>query len=400
MTTISGRFHATAEGSPLRAPAVLMVPGPGAAPEELHEFVVTALPPGGQSDWLTFSDERLKEFATLCRICMKDDRKAVARFADQYALGLPWRFINDIDREGQTPLMRAIGERDPALVEKLLQEGAAIDVDTLIHAIKKRVPPNVLYQVVHSDSASRQNREGDRALTVAARTGNVEATEILLSTEDSPDKTVLNAALCAAAAAGHATIVYMILDLAEAVIDPVPALELASKFYDPAKLSYQVIFDKLLFVVLRKPQKDDGWKIILDAFCLVAEKDDKFVSKNFSFVLAEDSLIHATRLNHARAVKLMLGAGASIHGCTGFASLLHYELKMGREPSCEVAKLFLKRFRERNVNWGGSWCIERAASFGNLDLVELLKRYGSPTTPEIEKWITEHRRQEQAVVQN
>jgi ankyrin repeat protein len=395
MTTISGRFHATPEGSPLRAPAVLMVPGPGAAPEELHEFVVTALPPGGQRDWLTFSDERLKEFATLCRICMKDDREAVARFADQYSLGLPWRFINDIDREGQTPLMRAIGERDPALVEKLLQEGATIDVDTLIHAIKKRVPLNVLYQVVNSDSASRQNREGDRALTVAARTGNVEAAGILLSTADSPDKTVLNAALCAAAAAGHATIVYMILDLAEAVIDPVPALQLVSKFYDPAQRSYRATFDKLIFVAWRKPQKDDGWKTVLDSLCLVTEKDGKFSALGTVFVtLADKLLILATRLNHARAVNLLLDAGVPIHGCTGYNSMLHHELATGREPSCEMAALFLKRFKERNVNWGGSGCIERAASFGNLDLVELLKRYGSPTTPDIEKWITEYRRQD------
>jgi ankyrin repeat protein len=395
MTTISGRFHATAEGTPLRAPAVLMVPGPGAAPEELHEFVVTALPPGGQRDWLTFSDERLKEFATLCRICMKDDREAVARFADQYSLGLPWRFINDIDREGQTPLMRAIGERDPALVEKLLQEGATIDVDTLIHAIKKRVPLNVLYQVVNSDSASRQNRQGDRALTVAARTGNVEAARFLLSSNDSRDAPVLNAALCAAAEAGHATIVYMVLDLAEAVIDPVPALQLVSKFYDPAQRSYRAIFDKLIFVAWRKPQKDDGWKTVLDSLCLVAEKDGKFSALGTVFVtLADKLLILATRLNHARAVNLLLDAGVPIHGCTGYNSMLHHELATGREPSCEMAALFLKRFKERNVNWGGSRCIERAGSFGNLDLVELLKRYGSPTTPDNEKWIREYRRQD------
>jgi hypothetical protein len=183
MTTISGISHVT--GSQLGAPpTVLLLPGPGASLQELREFVDAALPSGGQRDWLTSSDAGIREFVTFCRICLKDNREAVAQLADQYALGLPWRFINDIDREGRTPLMRAIGERDPALVEKLLQEGATIDVDTLIHAIKKRVPLNVLYQVVNSDSASRQNREGDRALTVAARTGNIEAAGILLSTAD------------------------------------------------------------------------------------------------------------------------------------------------------------------------------------------------------------------------
>jgi hypothetical protein len=140
----------------------------------------------------------------------------------------------------------------------------------------------------------------------------------------------------------------------------------------------------------KKPQPDERrWKTVFDSLCSVAEKDPEFASQDLvKLALDEDWLCLATAQNHAPAVGLLLDAGAPIDGGTGFASLLHHELDMGREPSCEVAGLFLKRFEERNVDWDGTWCIETAASrLGNLSLVVLLKDYGSPTTPEVEEWI-------------
>ena len=388
MTTISGISHVT--GSQLGAPpTVLLLPGPGALLQELREFVDAALPSGRQRDWVTSSDARIREFATFCRICLKDDRDGVARLADQYALGLPWRFINDVDREGRTPLMRAIGEHDQALVDKLLHEGAKFDIETLIHAIRQRAPVVIIQQLVNSDLARQQNREGHRALTAAAGTGHVEAVGFLLSGNESRDPPVLNSALCAAAAAGHAEIVSMILQSGEQAIDPVPALVLAARFHDPARPGYRAIFDRLL-MALKKPQPyERRWKTVLDSICSVAGKDPEFASQDLvKLALDEDWLCLATAQNHAPVVRLLLDAGAPIDGNTGFASLLHHELEMGREPNCEVADLFLKRFEERNVDWDGTWCIETAAfNFGNLNLVLLLKSYGSPTTPEVEKWI-------------
>jgi ankyrin repeat protein len=391
MTTISGISHVT--GSQLgAAPTVLLLPGPGASLQELREFVDAALPSREQRDWLTSSDARIREFVTFCRICLKDNREAVAQLANQYALGLPWRFINDIDREGRTPLMRAIGEQDEALVSKLLHEGATFDVETLIHAIRQRAPVGVLQQLVNSDLARQQNREGHRALTVAAGTGHVEAARFLLTSDGSRDAPVLNAALCAAAEAGHAEIVGMILGSGEQAIDAVPALELAAKFHDPANPGCRAIFDKLL-MASKKPQPDERrWKTVLDSICSVAGKDPEFASQDLvKLALDEDWLCLATAQNHAPAVGLLLDAGAPIDGRTGFASLLHHEFEAGHELSLAVSELFAKAVNERDIDWGGTWCIETAAYlFGNLSLVLLLKSHGSPTTLEVEKWIKQH----------
>jgi hypothetical protein len=168
----------------------VVVPGPQATHAERQKFVNHMLKPGRQRFELSqLNEQQLARFIAYFRIKSVDanDANEVARFINGYEqycgnekqpdrdnavaslrehiakesnaaefeailsentelLGdlltgrAAWEFFNLPDRDGRTPLMRAVRENDEALVRDLLSYGAEANVDAVVVAVHHNMP--------------------------------------------------------------------------------------------------------------------------------------------------------------------------------------------------------------------------------------------------------------------
>jgi hypothetical protein len=207
------------------------VPVPRASPEEQRAFVLAVLPAGALRERLISSPHRLARFVAHFRIRQIDpgDADAVERFSrfyEQFCGRRPkpsgegllndflrhiasepnaetlrqlatehsqlfqrllggragWDFFNLPDRDGFTPLLRAIAESDEDLVEDLIRHGAEVDVDTLNFAIRQSATPGILVILGtgNPDAVCGKARDGANPVRLLAAKGEFESLLALL----------------------------------------------------------------------------------------------------------------------------------------------------------------------------------------------------------------------------
>ena len=292
------------------------------------------------------------------------------QFADLLADRAPWDFLNLPDRDGYTPLMRAVEENDTELVKDLLQHGAEVDHRTLM-----------------------PSKNGTSLMALIAERGDFELLDRVSKGCERPSDL-----LKAAADGGHWGVLRRILDslkgLNEKTPIPVPlsVLEAAVSFFKPAlrdpdasNVLVRMFREVLVNRDLKHDDKRESYQLLVD----LAAKDRGLAVAILSPLTKVGLRIsHILNFDVPELIGLLVAAGADIHEHVGNFDLL--VTAIDNDLSLATIEALLKAYTAAGVPWNHDECLNSAMNDDSVPLAGLLLAYGARPNLEVETWFYEH----------
>jgi ankyrin repeat protein len=401
----------------------ISVPGPDATHQERQAFINAILPPGRQRFMLASLDEKhLARFIAYFRIksVEPNDSDAVARLISSYeqycgekrpdrdsaidslrehiakepnAIALEatldehtelfaelltgaWDFFNLLDRDGFTPLMRAVEDNDEQLVKDLILHGAEIN-----------------------DRALMPSKNGTSLLALIAEGDDLECLDRVLTSCRWLEKPVdLRDGLeIAADRADWAMLALMLKYGTDVHKDtpipvPIPALEAAVKRFEPGRQdgASQVLQRMFREALLNRNapllERREIFQLLVD----LAQKD-RALAVNILRPLVQVGLTISRTLNCnlPELFGLLVEAGADIHERNNNGHDL-LEIAIASRLGLPMVEEVLQAYEANAVNWRDNVCLNYAMQFNLRPLAGLLLKYGGVPSDVVETWFFEH----------
>ncbi len=297
------------------------------------------------------------------------------QFADLLTGRAHWEFLNLPDRDGFTPLMRAVQENDEQLVGDLILHGAEVN-----------------------DRALMPSRNGTSLFALIAEGGSLECLNCVLTSCRTLEQPVdLRDGLeIAANRANWGMLALMLqygLDVHKRTPIPVPtpALEAAVKRFEPglqdgAPQALQRMFrEALLNRNAPSSEKREMFQLLVD----LAQKDRALAVAILSpLVKVGLKISHTLNYDLPELIGLLVEAGANIHEQVGDVDLL--VIAIDNEVSLATIEELLKRCTAAGVQWDHDECLNLAMGSNSVPLAGLLLAHGAKPSIEVETWFFEH----------
>jgi Ankyrin repeat len=416
----------------------IVVPGPQATHAERQNFVNDMLKPGRQRFELSaLSEKQLARFVAYFRIKSVDpnDANEVARFIQGYEqycgneqrldrdgaiaslrehiakepnaseleailnehtevlgdllAGRPaWEFFNLPNRDGHTPLMRAVRENDEELVRDLLLHGAEADVDAMVVAVHHNMPFSLKKCLILASEVEHlllPSKDGTSLLRLIAGRGDYQSLDTFLNLCLGLERPVdLRDALESAADRGDWRMLgRMLLYLREVhkeapIPIPIPALAAAVERFQPGVERERRIILGNMFVeaLLGKDLEFNERREIFQLLVDLAQKDRKLAVEILQPVTRSGVTI-SELIGHdvPGLVGLLVGAGANIREVNNNGDLL--ETAIGGDLSLATIEEVLMGFAAAGVAWNHNVCLQLAMDLHSQSLGLLLVKYGA-----------------------
>jgi hypothetical protein len=395
----------------------IVVPGPQATHEERQNFINGLLKPGRQRFELSaLNEQQLARFIAYFRIKGVDptDANEVARFIHGYEqfcgeekrpdrdsgvaslrehnanepnapelnentevlgefvenYGL-WDFFDRPDRDGFTPLMRAVEENDEQLVRDLILHGAKVD-----------------------DHALVPSRNGTSLLALVVEGGDLQCLDRVMTSCRRLEKPVdLRDGLEIAADRGDWGMLALMLQYGMDVYKrtPIPvsiaALEAAVKCFvhgqqnGPPRVLYRMFTEALLNRNAPFSEKREAYRLLVD----LAQKDRELAVRILrTSIGAGLTISHVLNHDLPGLIGLLVEAGANIHERVMNFDLL--ELAINNHLSLATTEAVLKAFAEAEVPWRDDVCLHYAMQHHLRPLAGLLLKYGGVPSDAVKTW--------------
>jgi ankyrin repeat protein len=288
-----------------------------------------------------------------------------------------WDFFGRPDRDGFTPLMRAIEENDEILVRDLILNGAKID-----------------------DRALMLLKDGTSLLALVAEAGDLECLErVLTSCRTLGTPAESRGALEVAAERGDwgmlARMLAYLKDVHPKTATPmtVPALEAAVKCFKPGlqdgapQVLRRMFSEAILNQKTPFEEKQEIFQLLVD----LAEKDRALAAGILKPFIAVGFTIRETmKYKLPELIGLLVDAGANIRERNDNGHDL-LEIAIANNLSLPMIEAVLKAFAVAEVPWRDGVCLQYAMQHDSVPLASLLRQYGArwPTVA-VETWFSEH----------
>jgi ankyrin repeat protein len=378
-----------------------LVPGPQATHAERQAFINEILPPDRRCFMLSLLNEKaLARFVAYFRIKDIDPQNAdeVARFIhgyEQYCgkggqailnentelfgelVSGAWEFFNLPDRDGYTPLMRAVEENDEQLVRDLILSGAEVndrvlvplkDATSLLALVAESGDLQCLERVLASCRALQTPVDWGGALEIAAKRGDWKMLARMLDyLKDVHRKTPIPV--------------------------PIRALKAAVKCFEPglrdrpAEVLQCMFREAIVNPVTKFPEKKKIFQLLVD----LARNDRALAAGILKPMVRVGFTIRQTiGYDLPELIGLLVEAGADIGERNNNGNDL-LEIAIASYLSLETIEAVLKAFAVAEVDWRDNVCLQYAMQQDSVPLASLLRRYGARWRgAAVETWFSEH----------
>jgi Ankyrin repeat len=300
---------------------------------------------------------------------LNEHTEVLGEFVENYGF---WDFFDRPDRDGFTPLMRAVEENDEQLVRDLILHGAEVN-----------------------DRALMPLKDGTSLLALVAESGDLQCLDrVLTSCRQLTTPADLRVALEIAADRGDWKMLARMLAYLKEVHPkapipvPIPALKAAVECFKPGsqgwppKVLQRMFAEAIVNRNMPFKEKQETYRLLVE----LAGKDRALaVAILTPFIGVGFKISHTLNYGLPGLTGLLVEAGADIHERNNNGHDL-LEIAIASNLSLPMVEEMLKAFADEKVHWRQDVCLHYAMQFNLRPLAGLLLKYGGVPSDAVKTW--------------
>jgi len=301
---------------------------------------------------------------------LNEHTEVLGQFVENYGL---WDFFDRPDRDGFTPLMRAIEENDEILVRDLILNGAKID-----------------------DRALMLLKDATSLLALVAEAGDPECLERVLTSccSLSTPADLLNVLEISAERGDWGMLARMLTYLQDVhpktpIPVPTAALEAAVRcpMTSPQDQRQRVLSQMFRHATLNRQATHNERRDVFQLLIELAQNDRSSALNLLEPMIGSGLTIrHRMQFNLPGLIGLLVEAGANIRERDNRDHDL-LEIAIGSNLSLSTIEEVLEAFRKAGVAWNRGVCLDHAMIINSRPLAKLLIEYGAVPDHAFETWL-------------